>query len=156
VKRFLVLILALGLVFGSLATAEAGKKKKVKKVSRTVELAYAAPGFGFATAGAGCSPALGSCGEVPTSAEEKYIKVTLTDASGTPTAFQLSQDTEPGDATNTIETTIGTFCGTTGDEPIEILPGYEITIFPWVWGDAVCPTGFGTTGTMSVELSNLP
>jgi hypothetical protein len=145
-----------GLVAGSIATAEAKKAKKVKKVSRTVELSYAAPGFGFATAGLGCSPALGSCGEVPTGMDDRYIKVTLVDASGTATPFQLSQDTEPGDTTNTIETTIGTFCGTTGDTPIEILPGFEITIFPWAWGDVVCPTGFGTTGTMSVELSNLP
>lgn len=154
-KRTLVLLMILGLIVGSVTTAEA-KKKKPKKVTRTVELAYAAPGFGLATAGVGCSPALGSCGEVPTGPDDRYLKVTLTDASGTPTAFQLSQDTEPGDPTNTIETEIGTFCGTTGDKPVEILPGFEITIFPWAWGDIVCPTGFGTTGTMTVELSNLP
>ena len=153
-KRLLVLCMILGLVAGSIATAEA--KKKPKRVSRTVELTYAAPGFGFATVGVGCSPALGSCGEVPTGPDDRYIKVTLTDASGTPTSFQLSQDTESGDTTNTIETTIGTFCGTTGDKAIQILPGFEITIFPWAWGDVVCPTGFGTTGTMNVELSNLP
>lgn len=155
-KRFFVLFVVIGLAAGSVATAEAAKKKKTKRVSRTVELSYAAPGFGFATAGVGCSPALGSCGEIPTGMEDKYIKVVITDATGTPTPFTLSQDTEPGDTTNNIETTIGQFCGTTGDEPIEILPGFEITIFPWVWGDAVCPTGFGTTGTMSAELSNLP
>ena len=156
-KRFLVLFLILGLTAGSIATADAAKKKKkVTRVSRTVELTYTLPGFGFATAGVGCSPALGSCGEIPTGMDDKFIKVVITDATGTPTPFTLSQDTEPGDATNNIETTIGQFCGTTGDEPIEILPGFEITIFPWVWGDAVCPTGFGTTGTMSAELSNLP
>ena len=154
-KRSLVLFMIIGLVFGSIATAEAGKKK-TKKVSRTVELTYAAPGFGTTTASVGCSPALGSCGEVPTGSTDRFLKITVTDATGTPTAFTVAQDTEPGDTTNNIETTIGDFCGTTGEEAIAIEPGFEITIFPWVWGDAVCPTGFGTTGTMTVELSNLP
>ena len=156
-KRLIAASLVLGLMFGAVATAEAGKKKKKpKKVSRTMEAPYSAPGFGTATVGVGCSPALGSCGNFTIGPDEHYAKITLTDQTGTPTAFSVAQDTEPGDPTNTIETNHGMFCGTTGDEPIQILPGYEMTVFIWAWGDVACPTGFGTTGTVTAEFSNLP
>lgn len=136
------------------APAEAGKKKK--RVSRTMEVPYQAPGFGTATAGVGCSPALGSCGNFAVGPDDKFVKFTLTDATGTPTAFNVAQDTEPGDPTNTIETNHGTFCGTTGEEPIALVPGAEITVFIWAWGDAICPTGIGTSGMVKAEFSNLP
>jgi hypothetical protein len=42
-KRSIVLFLVLGMIFGSIASAEAAKKKKPKKVSRTVEGSYDAP-----------------------------------------------------------------------------------------------------------------
>ena len=156
-KRFVALFLILGLVFGSVATAEAGKKKKKpKRVERTMEVPYSAPGFGTASVGVGCSPALGSCGNFAMGADDHFATITLTDATGTPTPFSVAQDTEPGDPTNTIETNHGTFCGTTGDDPLQILPGYEMTIFIWAWGDAICPTGFGTTGTVTATFSNLP
>lgn len=157
-KRTLAVFLVLGLVFGALASAEAGKKKKKKpkKVTRTMEAVYQLPGFGTASAGVACSPALGSCGNFAIGPDEHFAKISLADATGTPVSFSVAQDTEPGDATNTIETNHGTFCGTTGDKPINILPGYEMTIFIWAWGDVLCPTGFGTTGTITAEFSNLP
>ncbi|HWL66153.1 MAG TPA: hypothetical protein VNP73_09290 [Actinomycetota bacterium] len=156
-KRLVTLILLVVVAAAFVAApAEAGKKKKVKRVTRTAEAPYAAPGFGTATAAAGCSPALGSCGNFAIGPDDKFVKVTLTDATGTPTAFSVAQDTEPGDPTNTIETNHGTFCGTTGDTPIALVPGAEITIFIWAWGDAVCPTGVGTSGTVTAEFSNLP
>lgn len=158
-KRYIVVVLMMGLVAGSMmaAPAEAAKKKKkVKRVSRTVEVPYSAPGFGTASAGAGCSPALGSCGNIAVGMDDKFGKFTLTDSTGTPTPFSVAQDTEPGDTTNTIETNHGTFCGTTGDKPIALVPGAEITIFIWAWGDVVCPTGAGTMGTVTAEFSNLP
>jgi hypothetical protein len=156
-KRTFSVVMMIALVLGAFAAGPAdAKKKKPKKVTRIAEAAYTAPGFGTATQGVGCSPALGSCGNFATGMNEKYLKVTLTDSSGTPTAFSVAQDTEPGDATNTIETNHGTFCGTTGDEPIKLVPGAEITVFIWAWGDAVCPTGFGTSGTVTAEFSNLP
>ncbi len=156
-KKIIVVAIVIGLLAGAmLAPAEAAKKKKPKKVVRTVEAVYQFPGFGVASQGVGCSPALGSCGNFAVGSEENFVTITLTDQSGTPTAFSVAQDTEPGDTTNTIETNHGTFCGTTGDEPLPILAGYEMTIFIWAWGDAVCPTGVGTTGTVTAEFSNLP
>lgn len=157
-KKTLSVTVMMALVLGAFvaAPADAAKKKKPKKVTRTAEATYTAPGFGTASVGIGCSPALGSCGNFGTGGKEKYLKVTLTDQTGTPTAFSVAQDTEPGDPTNTIETNHGTFCGTTGDEPIVLVPGAEITVFIWAWGDVACPTGFGTSGTVTAEFSNLP
>jgi hypothetical protein len=157
-KKALVVALVAGLLAGALVGPAEAKKKKKKpqKVTRTAEAPYQFPGFGTASVGVGCSPALGSCGNFTVGGDERFLKVTLTDATGTPTPFSVAQDTEPGDPTNTIETNHGTFCGTTGDAPINILPGYELTIFIWAWGDALCPTGVGTTGTVTAEFSNLP
>lgn len=156
-KRVIGVVLVFGLIFGAMTTAEAGKKKKKpKKTTRTVEAPYSAPGFGTASVTIGCSPALGSCGNFAIGPDDHFAQITLTDQTGTPTAFSVGQDTEPGDPTNTIETNHGTFCGTTGKDPIQILPGYEMTVFIWAWGDILCPTGFGTTGTVTAKFSNLP
>ncbi len=156
-KKTISVLLAIGLIFAAMAMpAEAAKKKKRKRVTRTVEVPYSAPGFGTATAGVACSPALGSCGNIAVGPDDKYGRFTLTDSTGTPTAFSVAQDTEPGDPTNTIETNHGTFCGTTGDDPIALVPGAEITIFIWAWGDVVCPTGFGTSGVVKADFSNMP
>ena len=151
----LTLMVAVAAAFVA-APAEAGKKKKAKRISRTMEVPYSAPGFGTASASVACSPALGSCGNFAVGPDDKFAKFTLTDSTGTPTAFSVNQDTEPGDPTNSIETSHGTFCGTTGDTPIALVPGAEITVFIWAWGDAICPTGIGTTGTVKAEFSNLP
>jgi hypothetical protein len=155
-KKFLSVALMIGLLTGAMVAPAEAKKKKAKRVSRIVEVPYSAPGFGTASVGIGCSPALGSCGNIPIGPKDLFLKVTLTDQTGTPTAFNVAQDTEPGDPTNTIEEDHGTFCGTTGKTPIGLVPGAEITIFIWAWGDAVCPTGIGTSGTVKAQLSNLP
>ena len=156
-KRFIGVAVMIGLLAGAMAApAEAGKKKKPKKVSRTMEVPYSAPGFGTASVGVACSPALGSCGNIAVGPDDLYGKFTLTDSTGTPTAFSVAQDTEPGDPTNTIEENHGTFCGTTGKTPLRLVPGAEITVFIWAWGDVVCPTGFGTSGVVKAEFSNLP
>jgi hypothetical protein len=157
VKKTFSVVLMIALVAGAFAAAPAeAKKRKPKKVTRVAEATYTAPAFGTASSPAVCSPALGSCGNFALGTADKYVKVELIDQSGTPTAFSVAQDTEPGDATNSIETNHGTFCGTTGDTPIKLVPGAEITIFISAWGDAVCPTGIGTTGTVKAEFSNLP
>jgi hypothetical protein len=156
-KKLLSVAVMIGLLAGAIsAPAEAKKRKKPKRVSRTMEVPYSAPGFGTASASIGCSPALGSCGNFPIGPKDRFVKITLTDQTGTPTAFTVGQDTVPGDPTNTIEEDHGTFCGTTGKKPIALVPGAEITVFIWAWGDAVCPTGIGTTGTVKAQFSNLP
>lgn len=157
-KKTFSVVLMIALVAGAFAAApaEAKKKKAPKRVTRVAEATYTAPAFGTASSPSFCSPALGSCGEFTLGTADKYVKFELIDQTGTPTAFSVAQDTEPGDATNTYEMNHGTFCGTTGDTPIKLVPGAPITVFISAWGDAVCPTGVGTTGTVKAEFSNLP
>ena len=157
-KKTFSVVLMIALVAGAFAAApaEAKKKKAPKRVTRVAEATYSAPAFGTASSPAVCSPALGSCGEFAVGTADKYMKVEILDQTGTPTAFSVAQDTEPGDPANNYETSHGTFCGTTGDTPIKLVPGAAITVFISAWGDAVCPTGVGTTGTVKAEFSNLP
>ena len=152
-KRALVLMMILGLIVGSIATAEAGKKKK--RVERVAESVYDAPAIGTATAGGVCPHATNSCALIATGAQDRFVRVDVEDATGTPVAFSLGQDTDP-DALGT-EVIYGDFCGTTGDEPIALeAPGLEILTFVWAWGDVACPTGIATTGTVIATFSNLP
>lgn len=155
-KRILVLMMVLGLVFGSIATAEAGKKKKKpKRVERVAEAAYDAPALGVAGAGGVCPHATNSCAAIPTGADDKFVKIEVKDATGLPVAFTLGQDTDPD--TLGTETQYGIFCGTTGDEPIAVeAAGVELLSFVWAFGGAECPGAVATTGTVVATFSNLP
>lgn len=153
-KRFLVLLLALGLVFGAVATAEAGKKKKKKpkKVEREAQGTYAAP----ATIVGNCTQKDGiGCMTIATGPEELYLTAKVTDAHGQPVSISVEADLD-GDMQT--ETTYGSFCGETA-EPIQIDPGASI-IF-WVGrADVVlldrCTPGVATQGTLDVVFSNMP
>ncbi len=154
-RKAIAVALALGLLAGAMvAPAEAGKKKKKKRVERVAETTYEAPALGSATTGGVCLRPTNSCGDIATSGDEKCVKVEIADATGTAVAFTLGQDSDP--ATLGTELDYGQFCGTTGDEPIEIEPGYPLVVFPWAFGDVVCPGGVATTGTVTATLSNLP
>lgn len=154
-KRILVLMMVIGLIFGSIATADAKKKKKApKKVERVVESKYEAPAIGAPSGVGVCFRPTNSCGDIATGGEESWVKLEVIDATGTATAFTLGQDTDPD--TPGTETTFGDFCGTTGDETIQIQPGLPLVVFPWAFGDVVCPGAFGTQGTIKATLSNLP
>ena len=162
VKRALAVALMIGLLVGSLAIpAEAGKKKKKKKpapvvrVERTVESVYQAPAIGSPATGGACPNATNSCAELATGADDQYVKITVTDATGTPVAFSLAQDTD--EATLGSEVDMGVFCGTTGDAPIKVqAPGVPVLSFVWAFGDVTCPGGVATTGTVTGTFSNLP
>lgn len=157
-KRILILMMVFGLVLGSIATAEAGKKKKKPgapaRIERVVEVTYDAPAFGLGALGAGaCFNATNSCGLVPTGPDDLFMKVEVTDASGTTTQVDIGQDTD--EAALGTEVDLGTVCGAT-TEPIAIQAvGSPITTFPWAIGGPDCP-GVGTTGTIKFTFSNMP
>lgn len=153
-KRSLILLLAIGLLLGSIATAEAGRKKKPKRVERVVEVTYGAPAIGVGALGVGaCLGATNSCGLVPTGPDDLFMKVEVTDASGTTTQIDLGQDTD--EAALGTETDLGTVCGAS-TEPIAVQAvGSPITTFPWAVGGPDCP-GVGTTGTIKFTFSNMP
>ena len=157
-KRSVVLLLVIGLLAGALTVpAEAAKKKKKKKkaqrVERVVEVDYQAPAIGISPPGTGvCLRPTNSCGDIVIGAGELYAKVEITDATGTPVAFSLGQDTDP-DTVGT-EHDLGQFCGTTGDDPVALEPGFAIVVFPWALGPAC--GAVATQGTVKATLSNLP
>ena len=150
-KKTLVLAILLGLLAGALFAPEAAaKKKKKKRVERVVESEYQAPAIGTTGNGA-CLNATNSCGRALPAAGEKYVKVEIDDATGTPVSFSLGQDSDP-EALGT-ETDLGEFCGTT-DTFIALQDASEVVVFPWMLG----PTcgAVATTGTVTFTFSNLP
>ena len=158
-RRFVALFLILGLVFGSIATAEAAKKKKKKKVvkvERVVELPYQCPcgpkvmgaQLGFWLAGG----AFGG-GPVATGGEDKFVQIEVTDTTGSAVAVQLSIDTD-GDFQ--ADTDVGEACGATEDPLSVPLPGSQISVFVF---DGTCTDGtpsVAVSGVVKLTFSNLP
>jgi hypothetical protein len=156
-KRSVVLLLVLGLLFGSLVGAADAKKKKKKKppapvkVTREVQGSYAAPAGAVGL----CSQddAIG-CVVMTSGVEESYLTAKVTDAHGQPVAVAVKSDL---DGDNASETLWGTFCGET-TEPIQIQPGAEIIFWIGITPDTAddgCSPGEGTQGTVDVVFSNM-
>lgn len=154
-KRSLVLMMIVGMIFGSIATAEAAKKKKPKKVERTVEVAYQTPSPGISGLLGACMAVLGvdgtACIDVPIGGDEAFVSVSVTDATGRPTNFDLAQDSDAGRPGFEI---FASGCGET-TEPIAVTPGLAVRVSVTAIGGPDCP-GVATTGTISATFSNLP
>lgn len=146
-KRILVLVMVLGLVFGSIATADAKKKKKKSKKPyvRVVEGTYdnPAPGVGGIVTLNGA----GGTFDVPTAGNEYYMSVEVIDDSGQQTYFGIAEE-------NTI---VAGGCGKT-ETPMEITPGaaYNITVTMGPGLNAPTCPGVATTGTIKVTLTEVP
>ena len=160
-RKVLAVLVMSGLLAGAMvAPADAGRRKKKKppapvRVERTVESVYQAPALGSPSTGGACLRPTNSCADLATGADDQYVKISVTDATGTPVAFSLAQDTD--EATVGSEVDMGDFCGTTGDVPIKVqVPGVPVLTFVWAFGDVTCPGGFATTGTVTGTFSNLP
>jgi hypothetical protein len=151
-KKSIVGLLVLGLIFGSLVgAAEAKKKTKaVKKVERVAQGTYAAP----ATAAGNCTQTDGvGCMTIASGAAEKYLSAKVTDSHGQPVAVAVKADLDGDGATETL---FGTFCGETA-EPIQIQPGAEIVFWVGLTPDTAqigCTPGEATKGTLDVTFSN--
>ena len=151
-KRFLILFMVVGLIAGSVATAEAGEKKPAR-AERTVEGSYGPSSTPFTT----CDDPGGSlaCVVVPTRSTEAFFTAKVTDALGQPVFVQVNN------------AHVGTFCGET-TRPISFEPGttleFRIEPITYFWsnwgtgwvGSLSCPYRLKTTGTISVTLSNHP
>ena len=150
-RKSLTVLLAASLVTGALLAPSADaakKKKKPKKVSRTVTQTYQAPAIGN---GAGvCLKPTNSCAETPTATADKYVIIEITDAAGLPVNAGFGQEIDGELGVENYQA----FCGKT-PKPVKIEPGYPITVFPWAAPGAACP-GVATTGTVKLTLSNLP
>ncbi|HVL64145.1 MAG TPA: hypothetical protein VM573_03130 [Actinomycetota bacterium] len=147
-KRLSTTFMVLGLVVGSVATAEAGKPER-KRVERTVEGSYGA----YPAPVTGCNNALGSyaCMIVEARSTEAFFTAQVRDAHGQPVFVQVRSDGAQ----------VATFCGET-PEPIRIARGSSLEFYVALenWpGDFQpdCPANrVKTNGTISVTLSNRP
>lgn len=151
-KKILVLMMVMGLVFGSIAGAEA-KKKKPKKISRVAEGTYDAPslllvGTCTSSGAVGCVALISGPGET-------YVTAEVTDQTGQPVYVSVQADT---DGDNQDDTVFGSFCGTT-DAPLSIAEGTELHFWVGVTPDpgiAGCVPAAGTTGKVTATFSNMP
>lgn len=144
-RRQLAVTIAVLLVLGSLASAEAAKKPRRK--TRAAEATYIAPArLYWAPTGDNIGGAV-----FPTGTGESYVSVHVADNSGQPVSAAVGQDPE-GDST--VSTTA--FCTQT-EEPVPITPGLEVTVFVYA-GPCTAPPGpaLATQGTIHVTFSNLP
>lgn len=146
-KRVLAAVLVLGLAFGAMATAEAGKKKKPKRIERTETAHYAAPAAFYLNAN---GENIGGV-EIPTGPDDLFMTLELQDATGLPASAGWGQD-DNGDGQ--VEVTF--ICGGI-EEPVSILPGVPVTVFIFP-GPCLEPMGpgFATTGDVVATFSNLP
>ena len=147
-KRTITTLLVLGLVAGSLAApAAAKKKKKPKRVERTLEVRYDQPAIG--------SPGVGGVTIQPgiaTGTNEVFLAVEQTDDVSPLPFVRLAWDSD-GDGENDTGVTV---CGGKTEEPIPIPGGTELSVFPYIAPGPQCPTGFNTAGTIKFTFSNLP
>ncbi len=143
-KRIVIALMILGLVVGSIATAEASSPQRVE---RTVEGSYGPP---YVPPVTGCHDLQGpwACLVVATRSTEAFFTAKVTDAHGQPVFASYYSD----------DGISGTFCGET-TRPIAFTPGSSIQFrlgIDWV-GQLDCPASrIKTIGTISVTLSNLP
>jgi hypothetical protein len=161
-KRTIVVALTVGLVAGvfAIAPAEAKKKKKVVRVERVVEIPYTLGGIGVASpvrTGGVCltDPTMpASCKEAPLQAGETYVKVEVTDASGTTVPGFISQGDTNGDG---ISDGYGQFCGAHAEAVAltDSAAPVGISMYPGVCSDAT-GGGIPTQGTIVVTFSNMP
>ena len=156
-KRFLILFIILGLIAGSATTA--GAKKKPTRFERTVERTYDTqfvPFGGLVTHTCDQETTVG-CVAIKTSSKEAYLTAKVEDAHAQPVLVNFGS----WDPDMELFAHYGSFCGET-KRPIRFPPGVELTFWIGYWDPglpsnwATCPPGFGTTGTISVTLSNLP
>ena len=166
-KKMLVLMMVLGLIVGSIATAEAGKKKKPPapvaptRIEKVVEQKYSGGNAGATAAGVGggaCfnDPSLPfACIKVMTpGAEYTYVKIEVTDASGQKAGGFISQQDADGDG---LADGYGEFCGAHPEAVALEVPGGElgVSMYFGTCADGATPS-IVTSGTIKLTFSNMP
>lgn len=161
-RKTITAVVAIGLIAGAFMApaAEAGKKKKAKKYSRTVEASYAHPAPGAAVGVAGvasaaygyCAGYPGECVEFATTAKDKYVKVKVDDASGQKVVGYIDQGDVDG---NGIGDLVHYFCGEhPAAVPITAGVPVGVNIYSGTCDDG--STAVVTSGDIKVTFSNKP
>lgn len=154
-KRAIAVALALGLLGGMMVgPADAGKKKKKPvKVERVVEIEYSSPGIGVAPVG-GYPVNFPDGLEIPTLAEELFVKIEVEDASGQKIWGFISQGDIDGNGLN--DDGFANFCGS-HEEPVDLAAPGSTIIGVYMYNGA-CDDGTPsvmTSGTITMTFSNM-
>ncbi len=143
------------LLVGTLVAPAVAAKRKPRKVTREAVMTYDYPTFASASGPADYGVCYPCHPDFPTSAHERWVTVSVEDAVGpAPVAFSI-WEVAPDGYQQPVEGG-GPFCGSSGEQPVEIRPGYEVFVYVYASGDVVCPGGFATTGTVTAVFSNVP
>ena len=152
-KKSLVVLLVVGLA-ASLAAVPA-QAKKAKRIERVVEINYDRPGIGVAPAGGYPTGFPEAATEIPTGANDKYIKIEIDDASGGSVWGFISQGDLDGNGVN--DDGYANFCGSHEESQPVMAPGTPILgIYAYA---GACDDGTPstmTTGTITITFSNMP
>lgn len=150
-KRFLILFMVFGLIVGSVATADAGKK--AAEMQRTVKATYVGAQLVYEYKSCVHSGRLG-CVIIPTRKGEDSLTASVTDSHGQAVAVSVV------DARS--DRVYGTFCGNT-TQPIRFHTGNKLEL--WVGGKWLptwwppypeaprCLPGMATKGAIRVTFS---
>ena len=151
-KRVLVMLMIVGSIVGSVATAEAGHRSE--RTRRTVEFGYYGSHllyqFGPCLASGG-----GGCVTVKTRAHERFLTARVSDAQGQAVPVRVVAASGP----ELNERFYGWFCGETRN-PIPVDPGTELEFWVggdwwprwWVVPEFDCTPAPATTGRVTVTL----
>ena len=156
-RKTITVALTGALVVGALLApgAEAGKRVKKRKATET----YSTPAIGTGDTGGFClnGPAP-SCVRFATKPTEKFVKLTIKDATGLPVAASVSHPDQNGDG---FSEPIADICGRSKKLPIK--GGAEVIVFPWTGGSTGALEGLGgspqwtgvaTTGKVTAVFTN--
>lgn len=152
-KKYLILFMTLGLATGSVTTAEAEQRDRTVEVSYYgAQLLYEYRSCDF-SGGAGCVT-------IETSAGERSLTATATDAHGLPVSVWVVDASESRGGLDGLNKFYGSFCGQT-TEPIRFDPGTKLEFWVggewwprwWIIPEVECFPGAATTGTIRVTFS---
>lgn len=132
-RKTLITLLIGGLIAGAFLAVPADAKKKKKKYVRKDSYAYSVPAFGQADIGGTCpdQPELNGCAQFPTTRKDRFVKLSIKDASGTTVLGTVSHPDSNGDG---FVESLGYFCGSS--DKIAIQPGQDVIVFPYMVGSA--------------------
>ena len=145
-KRYLAVLLTVGLVAGLMSVPAEAKKRKKKPTVRMVEVPYANPAFGVGGVGGGCS----GCPGVGVGADETFAVIKIVDDLS-PTGYVSFNYDSDGDGIQNVGSG-PVVCGST-EEAVPMEPGAAYTAWPWPAG-IECPGGGSTSGTIKIWFSS--
>ena len=150
-KKFIATAIAAAVVFAAFLapSAEAGKRRPYK---RTAKDTYQLPSHGQGDVGYGCAYDAENCATFATGRRDKFVKMSVTDATGNDVYFVVNQPDGPDEDTFTED--VGSGCGKSAKLMVP-QAGQELIVYVPAVGSFLegCP-GPATTGTVKAVFTD--